>query len=315
MEPMNPNLADAIDTAGEYEIPDDAPDTMSAGMPDTYGAAVMTHEPVDQRLAQYRPAIDISSACAMCVHYHADSCACFRVAGPIRPDYVCDLFDPASLADKANQTAVIDGAYIIAKSDDLEQHVFGWANVAVTKSGEQTIDHHLDVIDPEDLELAAYDFVMNARVSGEDHAGDVDATCIESIVFTKEKIDAMGLPEGLLPEAGWWVGFHIPDRDAYERARDSKSMFSIEGTAIREPLEIVKAEYTTDQRNQMAARGEAMADGGYPIATIADLRNAIQAFGRASNPAETKRHIVARARALGRTDLLPAEWSGSTATA
>lgn len=314
MEPMNANLADALDTAGEYQMPDGTPDTISTGTGDMYGAAVRTYEPIDQRLAMFRPADDLSASCALCVHYHADDCACFRVAGPIRPDYVCDIFEAATLADKATEPAVLDGAYLIAKSDDLEQHVFGWANVAVTKSGEQTIDHHLDIIEPEDLEVAAYDFVMNARVSGEDHAGDVDATCIESVVFTKEKIAAMGIPEGVLPEAGWWVGFHIPDRAAYERARDSKAMFSIEGTAIREPLEIAK-DYTPDQRKQMAARGEAMSDGGYPIANVDDLRNAIQAFGRASDPAATKRHIVARARALGRTDLLPADWPGSTATA
>lgn len=70
-----------------------------------------------------------------------------------------------------------------------------------------------------------------------------------------------------------------------------------------------KREYSTQQRNRMAYSGQAMEDGSYPIATEQDLRNAIQAFGRASDPEAVKRHIIRRARALGRTDLLPEGWN------
>lgn len=244
MEPMTPEMADAYDLAAETLDGYDAatldaavPDTISTGTPDEYGAAIVTRERIDQRLANYRPLEVIDAACALCVHYHADDCGCFRVSGEIRSDYVCDLYERAVLEEKANEPSVLDGGYLIAKSDDEQQIVFGWANVAVRKTGETVLDHHLDEITPEDLEDAAYDFVLNARASGEDHAGEVDASCVESIVFTLEKTRAMGIPDGVLPEAGWWVGFHIPDRDAYLRARDSKSMFSIEGTAIREPIE------------------------------------------------------------------------------
>ena len=73
--------------------------------------------------------------------------------------------------------------------------------------------------------------------------------------------------------------------------------------------DIQKREYSTQQRNRMAYSGQAMEDGSYPIATEQDLRNAIQAFGRASDPEAVKRHIIRRARALGRTDLLPEGWS------
>lgn len=310
MLPMMPNDDDmpGIDTPGEYDT-GDMPDTIAVAH-NGYSAAVRTHEPVDQRLAMYRPADDIAMTCAMCVHYHADDCACHRVAGHIRPDYVCDLFAPANLIERAMEPAVLDGAYVIAKSDDAQQIVFGWANIAVTKSGEQTIDHHADLIDPDDLESAAYDFMLNARVSGEDHAGDVDATCIESVVFTKQKAAAMGIPDGIVPDAGWWVGFHIPDHDAYVRARDSKTMFSIEGTAVREPVDdVAKRDYPKDVRDQMAASGQAMPDGSFPIRDRVDLRDAIQSIGRAGNRAAAIAHITARARALDATDMLPEGWS------
>lgn len=66
--------------------------------------------------------------------------------------------------------------------------------------------------------------------------------------------------------------------------------------------------YSQDARDKMAKSGEALADGSYPIATKADLANAVQAFGRASNKARAKRHIITRAKALNAVDLLPAAW-------
>ena len=199
----------------------------------------MSHEEqVDQRLANYRPAEELAVACAMCVHFDAACGTCELVAGFVRVDYRCDLFHAGDLQPVTVESEIVpmSGEYDIVKSDDTQQIIFGWANIAITKSGDQTLDAHSDLIDAYDLEVAAYDFMLNARGSGEDHAGTVDAECVESIVFTKEKAAALGIPEGLLPEAGWWVGFHIPDRDAYLRAKAEKSMFSIEGTAVREPV-------------------------------------------------------------------------------
>lgn len=69
-----------------------------------------------------------------------------------------------------------------------------------------------------------------------------------------------------------------------------------------------KRERTMATRRRLAEQGLAMPDGSYPIVTVEDLRNAIQAFGRTDNPRATKEHIMRRARALGRTDLIPENW-------
>ena len=71
-----------------------------------------------------------------------------------------------------------------------------------------------------------------------------------------------------------------------------------------------KRDYSTDARRRMAESGEAMPDGSFPIANRADLRNAIQSVGRASNYEAARRHIISRARALGAEDMLPEEWRG-----
>lgn len=73
-----------------------------------------------------------------------------------------------------------------------------------------------------------------------------------------------------------------------------------------------RKDFSAADRKELAKKGAAMPDGSYPIVTIADLKNAIQAYGRATNKAAVKAHIIKRAKALGATDLLPADWTGST---
>ena len=81
----------------------------------------------------------------------------------------------------------------------------------------------------------------------------------------------------------------------------------IEGKSIASDTEM-KADYSDAERADMADAGQAMPGGGFPIKTVADLKNAIQAFGRAKDPASAKTHIKARAAALGREDLIPENW-------
>lgn len=66
----------------------------------------------------------------------------------------------------------------------------------------------------------------------------------------------------------------------------------------------------TAERKKLAAKGQALPGGGFPIKTVADLKNAIQAFGRAKDKARAKALIIRRAKALGATNLLPAGWIG-----
>ena len=68
-------------------------------------------------------------------------------------------------------------------------------------------------------------------------------------------------------------------------------------------------DYSPEARKRMAKEGSAMPDGSFPIADCADLKNAIQAIGRASDPAAAKRHIKKRKRALGCDVDLPDGWS------
>jgi phytoene/squalene synthetase len=51
-----------------------------------------------------------------------------------------------------------------------------------------------------------------------------------------------------------------------------------------------------------------MEDGSFPIETVADLKNAIRAYGRAKDKEKAKAHIIKRARALMEEGAIPEEW-------
>ena len=51
-----------------------------------------------------------------------------------------------------------------------------------------------------------------------------------------------------------------------------------------------------------------MKDGSFPIESEQDLKNAIKAYGRAKNKTAAKKHIMSRARSLGKTSLIPDNW-------
>ena len=127
----------------------------------------------------------------------------------------------------------------IMKTDDDKRLIFGWASIAIKVDGEQVIDHQKDMIDPEDLEEAVYEYVLNFRDGGEEHIANLrkKARLVESCMFTKEKMEAMGIPEGIVPE-GWWIGFYVDDDEAWKKVKNGTyQMFSIEGQGIREEVE------------------------------------------------------------------------------
>lgn len=70
-------------------------------------------------------------------------------------------------------------------------------------------------------------------------------------------------------------------------------------------------------REQAAEKGHALPDGSYPIRNVADLKNAIKAYGRAkeSDRSKVRKHIIKRARALGKYDLIPEDWKHAASAA
>lgn len=130
-----------------------------------------------------------------------------------------------------------DDQYEVLKVDDERRLVFGWANVSVRKDGEQIVDSQGDMIDPEDLENAMYNFVLEYRDAGVNHTGEAIGKLVESFVVTPEKLEKMGLESDALP-IGAWIGFKIMDDAVWQQVRKGQfKSFSIGGSAVREPVE------------------------------------------------------------------------------
>ena len=123
---------------------------------------------------------------------------------------------------------------VVAKQQE-QRRVYGYASVAVTKDGKPIVDLQGDVIDPEDLEDTAAEFVKEYRQGGEMHSGPAPSELIASVVLTAAVQKALGIPPGLVPEA-WLVGFEVPAETFAKVKEGSRLMFSIEGQAQREEI-------------------------------------------------------------------------------
>ena len=77
--------------------------------------------------------------------------------------------------------------------------------------------------------------------------------------------------------------------------------------ALKAEMELKRA-FSPEKRRDLAKQGMALPDGSFPIVTSTDLKIAIMAFGRAKNKSAAKRHIIKRAKALKKEDLIPETW-------
>ena len=127
-----------------------------------------------------------------------------------------------------------------SKADDEKRQVFGWASV-VALDGVPVVDRQGDWITPDDIEKAAYAYVVDSRKGGVQHRRTDDdqpfhaSDMIESIVFTPEKIAKMGLPDDF--PVGWWVGYKVRDDETWDRIKSGDvTGFSIHGKGRRAPV-------------------------------------------------------------------------------
>ena len=81
-----------------------------------------------------------------------------------------------------------------------------------------------------------------------------------------------------------------------------------------------EAKYSADQLQTLLSKGHSMkndkGDPAYPIADEDDLRKAIRAVGRGgADHDKIRAHIIKRAKALGKSELIPADWTQAKAPA
>lgn len=127
-----------------------------------------------------------------------------------------------------------------SKMDEDKHQVFGWASI-VEIDGQPIVDRQGDWIEPAEIEKAAYKYVLESRKGGHQHRRTDDdqpfhaSDMIESIVFTPEKIEKMGLPDDF--PVGWWVGYKVHDGETWEKVKKGDiTGFSIHGKGKRKAV-------------------------------------------------------------------------------
>jgi hypothetical protein len=132
--------------------------------------------------------------------------------------------------------AQLNVMFNVTKAKEDKCLVSGWANVSVNADGSIPLDWQDDIIPPEVLEKAAIDFMFDYRESGEMHKGKAKGVVVESIVFTKEKQECIGIPEGTVPQ-GWFITVKVLDPEVFAKVKDGTyKMFSIQGKLKRVKL-------------------------------------------------------------------------------
>lgn len=123
-----------------------------------------------------------------------------------------------------------DGQVHIVKIDVEKRMVWGWASV-VTKGGVPVVDIQDDIIEMDELEKAAWDFMESSRMGAERHTIMSVGTVVDSIVFSAPVQKALGIDLG---KEGWFVGVHFDNDSTWDKVKKGElKMFSIGGAAER----------------------------------------------------------------------------------
>ena len=216
----------------------------------------------------------------------------------------------------------------IQKIDPVQRLVYGYASTGALDSQGEKVGRQaiLDAF-PEYMKFANVREMHQPKAVGVVKAGEVD----DNGLFVCAKIvdrDAWEKVEEKVYK-GFSIGgkriekidntvtkLRLTEISLVDRPANPECTFSLfkADDLANDPLEaaVKKKEFTDKEREKLADKGKALPDGSFPIENESDLENAVQAFGRAKDKAAAKKHITQRAKDLGATDKLPADWPGST---
>ena len=174
----------------------------------------------------------------------------------------------------------------ISKRDEDKRLVFGWMYLPTNKGGRIIVDKHDDFMLPEDLEETAYRYVDTSRTGGVMHLRESHVqksedkpygvmSLVESMVFTPEKCEALGISKSAIPNGAWWVGYRVNEGRVGDRVWDDVknerlTAFSVHGAARRVPVgksEGQQSATTPQAPQQAAAQSVVPSAGGVTIQT------------------------------------------------
>ena len=123
-------------------------------------------------------------------------------------------------------------AFQILKTEPSQQVVYGWGSVSLA-DGDLVTDLQGDQIEPDELERAVIEFMLDYRTSGVMHEGGAVGVVVASLVTTPDIVRAFGLSPDL--PVGWILGVKVRDPHVWASIVSGElKAFSIQGIADRE---------------------------------------------------------------------------------
>jgi len=121
----------------------------------------------------------------------------------------------------------------VLKVEGEKRIAYGWFSV-VEEMGLPVVDHHADIISEETLVAAAHKYMLESRAGKVMHKGKRVADVVESVVFTKDLQQALGINLG---KVGWFGGMQFRDDEIWAKVKKGElKEFSIGGFSHRLPL-------------------------------------------------------------------------------
>lgn len=209
----------------------------------------------------------------------------------------------ALVAAGAGQLALIAAARntesgLASRLDKLEQMVAA----LVPQPDEKTDD--TDPIDSADKDQPG-----DGTVDPEDPEVDVKKPKVASVEAATEVVETVepAADPAATEQVPQVDGEKLPDVTDEQVAQMRAEIESLRAAKVRKDVEELLA---AGMPPQFAKKGERAGIGGFPIKNEADLKNAIQAFGRAKpqDRERTKAHIISAANKLGLSKLIPDNW-------
>lgn len=148
---------------------------------------------------------------------------------------VSDIRDEFA-GDEIEKSDVYDTHDVILKADNEQKIVYGWAYVTHDKDGQVVVDKSGEFVDDiEEIEKTAVRFMLESRKGDVDHTNVHKTDIVESMVFTPDKMAAMGIAKGTMP-SGWWIGVKCNDEVWADYKAGKYTSFSIHGKGVRKQV-------------------------------------------------------------------------------
>lgn len=240
-----------------------------------------------------------------------------------------DYKEAFAVADSMNEQGVAD--FLAGRID--KHQMWAWQLKASSMPEKMRKESYENTPEPMDMMMEYSEEIPEVAIlsSGVDHSFEAFSALTELAKFTKEEREELAKEGKAMPDGSYPIRNDEDLKNAiatYGLGKSAKK--DIRAHIIKRAKELNReamipenwmesastdsefASKISDKEMKMLIRkGFAMADGSYPIRDKDDMKQAIKMYNRSplKGRMEIRKHIIARAKDLGLTDMVPKQWA------